>query len=320
MGWWADLFAALCSRLRFLAGAWTRQPSSLPAVHGGDFADPFVVPAAGAYYAYATNAGPANVQVMRSDDLSSWEHLGDALPALPAWARPGWTWAPVVLPRGGRYVLYYTVREPRSGRQAISVAVADRPDGPFRDGSAAPFVFQAERGGSIDPSPFVDVDGTPYLLWKSEDNALDRPSSLWAQRLAPDGLALVGEPAELLRHDRRWERPLVEAPAMLELAGTYLLFYSARDWESQGYGVGYATAPTPLGPFRKVTTHRPWVSSRGDVAGPGGQEFFVDAEGNLRMAFHAWAPGSIGYAAGGARTLRIASIGFVGSRPVIRPT
>ena len=43
---------------------------------------------------------------------------------------------------------------------------------PFIDRSSEPLIFQHRRGGSIDPSPFVDDDGRAYLLWKSDDNAL----------------------------------------------------------------------------------------------------------------------------------------------------
>jgi len=313
-----DLRDAVRTRWLRLAGGTAIVPYRLPPVHPGDFADPFVLWAGGAYYAYATQVGSVNVQVMRSSDLGVWEHLGDALPSLPAWAQPGWTWSPVVLPRGETYVLYYAVREPRSGRQAISVAVADRPEGPFVDATTGPLVFQLERGGSIDPSPFVDVDGTPYLLWKSEENALDRPSSLWAQPLAPDGLALIGQPTELLRQDRRWERPLVEAPSMFEIAGEYHLFYSANRWESGRYAVGHAVGPRVTGPFTKRTTRRPLIAGGEDLAGPGGQEFFLDADGMLRVAFHAWTPGTIGYASGGARSLRIAAIEIVDGRPELR--
>ena len=296
-----------------------RQQRGGPPVFGGDFPDPFVMRVGSRYWAYATQAGSVNVQVLMSSDLLGWEYVGDALPELPSWAATGRTWAPVVLRRGDHYVLYYTVREPRSDRQCISIATARRPEGPFRDASAGPFVFQLDRGGSIDPSPFVDTDGTPYLLWKSDDNALDRPSSLWGQRLTPDGQALDGTPTELLRHDRDWERPLVEAPSMVYADGQYYLFYSANWWESANYAIGYAVARRVTGPFVKVTTGGPWFRSSGEAAGPGGQEFFTGSNGELRMAYHAWTPGSVRYSTGGARSLRIAGLELVGGRPLLVP-
>ncbi len=63
-----------------------------------------------------------------------------------------------MLQRGPLFVMYYTVRHRASGRQCVSVAVSVLPQGPFVDASLAPLVCQFERGGSIDPSPFVDSD------------------------------------------------------------------------------------------------------------------------------------------------------------------
>lgn len=301
---------------------WSRAGASATgedaAVHPGDFPDPFVLRVGSAYYAYATQTGACNVQVMSSSDGTRWDHLGDALPVLPSWAAPGHTWAPTVLPRHGRFVLYYTVREPRSGRQAISVATAQHPEGPFVDGGDSPLVFQADRAGSIDPSPFVDGDGRAYLLWKSEDNALQRPSSLWGQALDDDGRGLAGTATELLSHDRAWERPLIEAPSMIRSEGRYHLFYSGGWWESPGYAIGYAIGPSVLGPFTKVTTARPWFRSGRAAAGPGGQELFTDHAGGLYLAYHAWNPGHVGYAAGGARTLRITPVELHRGHPRVR--
>ena len=300
--------------LRLVARTGTPEAGG-PPVYSGDFPDPYVLRAGAAYYGYATQAGATNAQVLRSYDLLTWEPRGDALPELPSWAQAGWTWAPAPLARGDGYVLYYTVREPTSGRQAISAASSTVPEGPFVDNRTEPLILQLDRGGSIDPSPFVDYDGTAYLLWKSDDNALGEPSSLWSQRLTPDGLALTGTPVELLRHDRDWERPLIEAPAMVHVGRRYYLFYSANWWESANYAIGYAVGATPTGPFRKVTTSGPWMATGDAAAGPGGQEFFRDASGALRMAYHAWTPGTIGYAAGGVRSLRLTGVQFVGGRP-----
>jgi beta-xylosidase len=294
------------------------RPVPFPPVHDGDFPDPFVLVAGERYFAYGTQTGDLNVQVMVSADLGRWEHLGDALPELPAWAERGRTWAPaaVLRPETAGVVLYYAVRHREAGRQAISVATAADPAGPFVDASDGPLLFQADRGGSIDPSPFVDADGRPYLVWKSDENALRRPSSLWGAPLRADGLALAGPPVELLRHDAAWERPLVEAPSLVRTGErAYVLFYSGGWWESAGYAVGWATGPAPLGPFRKETVDGPWLASMPGMAGPGGAEVFADVEGEWRIAFHAWTPPRVGYAAGGRRALWIEPLGFDDGRP-----
>ena len=287
-------------------------------VYDGDVPDPFVLVDGERYFVYCTQTGDLNVQVMESGDLARWRHLGDALPELPSWAQRGNTWAPAVLRRGGEYVMYYTVRYEAAGRQAISVATAADPAGPFVDRSSEPLIFQEDRAGSIDPSPFVDGDGTAYLLWKSDDNALDRTTSLWGAPLEPDGLTLAGSPVELLGHDCDWEAPLVEAPSLARVAeGSYVLFYSGGWWESDGYGIGYATGPAPLGPFQKMTDKDPWLASEDGMAGPGGAEVFRDTEGGWRMVFHAWTPPNVGYDNGGARSLWVESLDFVDGRPVL---
>lgn len=300
------------------------RPSS--PVHDGDFPDPFVLVVGDRAFAYGTQTGDVNVQVMESADLARWEHRGDALPELPGWAGWGRTWAPSVLAWDGSYVLYYTVRHEAAGRQCISVATASDPAGPFVDLSAEPLIFQAERGGSIDPSPFVDADGSAFLLWKSDDNAVGGVSSLWGAPLQADGLGLAREAVEVLRHDAAWEKPLVEAPSLARVADEtrgfggvprhrYVLFYSGGWWESDGYGVGYATGSTPLGPFHKETETGPWLASEPGMAGPGGAEVFTDTAGEWRIAFHAWTPPHVGYENGGARSLWIERLRVEDGRP-----
>ncbi|HEV7535441.1 MAG TPA: glycoside hydrolase family 43 protein, partial [Acidimicrobiia bacterium] len=262
--------------------------------------------------------GDLNVQVTESADLERWEHRGEALPELPTWAERGRTWSPAVLRRDQGMVLYYAVRHRSAGRQAISVADAADPAGPFVDRSPAPLVFQEDRGGSIDPSAFVDTDGTAYLLWKSDDNAIGATPSLWGAPLHPDGLGLAGPPAELLTCDAPWEEPLVEAPSLARVGeGRYVLFYSGGWWESDGYATGYATGPGPLGPFHKETRDGPWLASEPGMAGPGGAEVFTAADGTLRIAFHAWTPPRIGYDTGGRRSLWVESLTFDDGHPVL---
>lgn len=302
---------------------WRRRAGTLsePAAEG-DFADPFVLGTPQGYVAYATNAAGCNVQVRTSTDLRTWRRGADALPVIAPWASAGFTWSPAVLERGDGHVLWYVVREPSSARQVISVARADAsrgPTGPFIDRSTTPAVAQFDLGGSIDPSPFVDDDGAAYLLWKADANAINRPSTLWAQRLNDDGDAVVGAATMLLGMDRGWERPLIEAPSMVHAKGTYWLFYSGGWWESDTYGIGYATAEHPLGPWTKCTTRRAWAASHPRGAGPGGQEVFRSPEGTLYLAYHAWAPDRVGYGAGGVRSLRLGVLDLSGLAPVLTP-
>ncbi len=282
-------------------------------VHEPDFPDPFVLRAGSTYYAYGTHRGLANIQILRSDDLVSWRDLGTALPFLPDWAAGPWVWAPSVLARPGAHVLYYAVAERASGLFCVSAAVSVHgPQGPFIDRSREPLVCQRDRRGTIDPSPFVDPAGTPWLLFKSEGIEHREPTRIWIQQLAPDGRSLVGPKHELLATEQAWEEPIIENPAMIAADGRYFLFYSANRWRSADYAVGHAVCDAPTGPCRRVGDGPLFASANG-AAGPGGVELFTDPDGGTWMAYHAWTAGQVGYPEG-ARSLRIDRVTFAQGR------
>jgi hypothetical protein len=301
------------ARLRSVGGACNQvlAPGGEGAVFPFDFADPYVLRVGSTYYAYATNAGGGAIQVISSRDLHTWEWLGNALAALPGWAQKNHTWAPSVLPVGGQYVAYYTARDAVTGQQCVSAAVGARPSGPFVDLSAAPLVCQVPIGGSIDPSPFVDADGSLHLVWKSD--GLDR---LWSAPLRADGLALTGPPAALLGPDQGWEQGVVEGPSMTLVGGRYYLFYSGGRWDTSGYAIGYAVCASVNGPCLKPQ-RGPILASHGAIAGPGGGEVFTDTSGKLWMAYHAYTGAAVGYP--NSRTLHLARLSFSSGVPRLTP-
>lgn len=298
------------------------QAGSRDRVFEENFPDPHVIAVDGAFFAYATNGEGANLPVLRSADLRTWERVGDGMPALGSWATTGRTWAPEVLVTDdGRYVAYYTAAGTESGRQCIGRAVATDPAGPFVDDSPAPLVCQADEGGSIDASPFRDEDGSLYLLWKNDGNAVGADTWLYAQPLAPDGLSLTGEPVQLLRQDAAWEGDLVEAPFLWRHtdpatgSGQLFLFFSANDYGSADYAVGYARCEGPLGPCVKGEEN-PILTSAGEAAGPG-HNSVVEADGKAWFVYHAWAPDSIGSTFPG-RTMWISELVVEDGVPVVR--
>jgi len=276
-----------------------------------------VIASDGEYLAYFTQ-GRSNVPLRVSTDWTTWSKPTDVLPELPAWARPGRTWAPAVAERDGRWVLYFTAWHARSGRQCIGTATATTPYGPFEP-SSKPVVCQLELGGSIDPSPFADASGD-YLLWKSDENALDRPARLWAAPVDRSGTALADDPVALLTADHGWEEPLIENPAMVVGDdGRRWLFYSAGPWDSVRYSTGLASCDGPLGPCRKLAHDDPWLGSAGDMVGPGGLDTFLTPNGEVMAGLHAWEPDAVGYDAGGQRTVRIGHLDLSGLLPTFEP-
>jgi beta-xylosidase len=322
---------ALCGLLAVVAGipAAGAAPPAAPTTtaaatlaYGGDFPDPFVFVNGGRYYAYSTQIWSSdhwtNVPVMTSTNLSSWSSVTDALPSLPGWARSGNTWAPAVVARSGRYVLYYTTTEASSGRQCISVATAATPTGPFGDSSTGPLLCQRSQGGSIDPYPFVDPRGALYLIWKSDNNALGQETALWSRQLRSDGLnwAPFSRTVQLLgEQPTGWHVP-IEGPAMVWSQNRYYLFYGGGAWNSAGSGIGYATCKGPLGPCVDRTAAVPWLATGAtDAVGPQGPTVFTDLTGTLRIGFSGWS-GTVAYP-GGVRAVWTGPLRFTNKQPTL---
>lgn len=284
-----------------------------------NFPDPHILRVGDTYYAYATGSANANIQVARSADLVSWELLSDALPELPLWqiASQSRTWAPEVAQLGDRFVMHYTGGNVAIGRQCLSVAVADQPEGPFVDDSEEPLVCQEELGGSIDSHVFVDADGSPYLFWKNDGNCCNQVTEIFAAPLSPDGLTLLGEPVRVgAENSQAWEGHVIEAPTVVLHEGTYYLFFSANDYASSDYAVGYATADTVTGPYADAEEN-PILATRPPAAGPGHQTVIAGPNGDLWMAYHAWDIDAIGDAAGGRRRVWIDRLTFEDGRPIV---
>jgi len=290
-------------------------PTALVPVIDQDFPDPDTLQVDDTYYAYATQpaSGAVNVQLARSTDLASWEVLdADPLPRLPSWATTGRTWAPEVTAVGDGYAMYFTAHSVDPDLQCIGVATASVPAGPFSSPNPEPLVCPADQGGAIDAASFIDDDGTRYLLWKNDGNCCGKDTWIYASRLTPDGLRLVGKAQRLVKQDQPWEGNLIEAPTLVKRNGSYVLFYSANDYGGEKYATGYATAPAIGGPWTKADG--PLLtsdSSGGRLTGPGGQDVVTALDGSDHLAFHDW-DDVIVY-----RGMHLAELTFDGATPIV---
>ena len=244
--------------------------------------DPFLYLNSGRYYLYTSDipsTPTVNVPVASATSFGKWSKVTDALPVLPAWAGSGYTWAPDIHQFGSTYDLYFTAYVKGSDEECIGSAVSSSPTGPFTP-EREPFICQTGMGGSIDPRVFTAADGTRWMLWKSDQNYGGRsvPTVLWSQKLTGNGLGLVGSPSRLMGPDESWQGTIVEAPDMLDVDGTYWVFYTGNWFNQPVYGVGAARCAGPAGPCAD-TTDTPLLATNLQGSGPGEASVFADSAG-----------------------------------------
>jgi beta-xylosidase len=279
----------------------------------GDFPDPTVWRVGRRYYAASTTVAALNLPVITSTDLRTWTAAPasdpahpapyDAMPSPARWTQKratrtgrAWaaSWAPSVAqitirrPRATFWAAAYSV--PRAdGKRCISVARSRSPLGPFVDPSAAP--LSCGTYGAIDPQIFIDRTGV-WMLLKVEGH----PDRIWVRRLngSASGFAPGSAFYPLLAPKLPWEGVVVENPAMIRFHKKLYLFYSANGFGSTRYATGYATCRKVTGPCKRMGR---LLASGPYFAGPGGAMAFIDTVGHLRLAYHAWQPGNVGYPA-----------------------
>lgn len=266
-------------------------PIPITAVFSQDFPDPSVIRFGDAWFAYGTATGwePRGhvFPILETRDLAHWVPAGDVFSAPPAWAA-GHFWGPSVIAYRGNYYLYYSALSV-GDEHCVAVATAPGPAGPFTDRGPIACDDGATARGFIDPAPFVD-GGHAYLYF-SVDGPLHH--SISAFELTPDLLHEATPRVELFGVTETWEmtpgNATVEGPSVFKAGRTYVLLYSGGDWRAE-YSMGYATAPTPLGPFMKAPA--PLLTTDASVTGPGGGSYFEDAKGKPWLAYHAWDAGA----------------------------
>ncbi len=278
-------------------------------VWDGYFADPFVLKSGADYYAYGTGASPANDRafpVLHSTDLIHWKLIGGALKTIADSSHAQY-WAPEVIEKEGRFFLYYSAS--LSGNDEdhrLRVATADHPAGPFID---AGHVLFDSLGFTIDASPFCDPITGQHFLFFATDYLHDHPTGtgLGVVALTDDLLHIKDEPRVVIRASAPWQIYesnrdykgrvwpnwyCVEGPTVVYHDGLYYCLYSGGAWRSAGYGVGYAVAPHPLGPWKDdMAIHGPAVLKgiEGKVIGPGHNSVVMGPDEKTRfIVYHAW--------------------------------
>lgn len=240
------------------------------------FGDPFILLHEGTYYAYGTSA-PNGILVYTSNDLLTWnipEH-NLALNKDDSYA-DRWFWAPEVYYVNGQFYMYYSADE------HVCVATSKSPSGPFTQEIQQPMM--EEKG--IDNSLFIDDDGKPYMYFCRFNDG----NNVWVVELEDNLTEMKPETMTHCIHvSQAWEEvwPRVnEGAFVVKHNGMYYMTYSANSYESPYYGIGFATADNPMGPWTKYENN-PIYQNVGELTGIGHSAMFTDKDGNLRKVFHA---------------------------------
>ena len=190
-----------------------------------------------------------------TEDMVNWTYLGTMITTETfAWAKHGdRAWASQGVERNGKWY-WYVCCNTASGGDALAVAVADDPQGPWTDAIGGPL---AEGFGFIDPTVFIDDDGKAYLFWGNK--------GLWYGELNDDMVSFRNGWQEVpgyhdpecfgeLQMKENWanggKKELMtqyeEGPWLVKRNGTYILSYPAGGVPEH---MAYSTAPTINGPW-----------------------------------------------------------------------
>ena len=215
----------------------------------GDYADPEGVVFGKTYWIYPTWSDRYENQLyfdcFSSKDLVKWkkhEHIIDN--SAISWLRMA-LWAPAAVEKDGKYYLFFGGNDVHPGEVGgIGVAVADKPQGPFKDLIGKPLINDIVNGAQpIDQFVFQDKDGTYYMYYGG-----------WGHcnivKMADDFKSIVPFPDGTM-YKEVTPKGYVEGPFMFIRDGKYYFMWSEGGWGGPHYRVAYAIADSPFGPFER---------------------------------------------------------------------
>jgi beta-xylosidase len=204
------------------------------------------------YWIYPTTSRPyaqqTSFDAFSSPDLVHWTRHADvlSLPAI-AWAKQA-LWAPAVVRKDGKYYFFFSANDIQSDAEVggIGVAVADRPQGPYRDLLGKPLIDKFHNGAQpIDQFVFEDDDGSWYMIyggWKHANIVKLKDDFTDVEPMADGSVFKEITPAP----------EYVEGSLMFKRDGRYYYMWSEGGWGGPDYSVAYAIADAPTGPFKRI--------------------------------------------------------------------
>lgn len=247
----------------------------------GWYADPEGAVLDGQYWVFPTYSAKYEEQVFMdafsSKDLVNWtKHPRVLEKENVSWARKA-MWAPAIVHANGKYYLFFGANDIQSDEEVggIGVAVADSPEGPFKDALGKPLIDKIINGAQpIDQFVFRDDDGEYYMYYGG-----------WGHcnmvRLSQDLLSVIPFEDGSTYKEITPEK-YVEGPFMLKRGGKYYFMWSEGGWGGPDYCVAYAISDSPFGPFKrlgKILQQDPEVATGAGhhsvIKGPGKDEWYI---------------------------------------------
>ena len=103
-------------------------------------------------------------QAFSTKDMKNWTDHGRILEDTSfSWCNKNDAWASQCIERNGKYYFYFTTTNKTGGGRAIGVAVADSPEGPYKDPNGKPLC--GPNWDYIDPTVIIDDDGQAWLMF-----------------------------------------------------------------------------------------------------------------------------------------------------------
>lgn len=216
----------------------------------GWYADPEGAVLDGQYWVFPTYSADFDDQTFMdafsSPDLVTWTKHPRVLDKKDvSWARRA-MWAPAVMHANGKYYLFFSANDVHEGEVGgIGVAMASRPEGPYKDALGKPLINEIVNGAQpIDQFVFRDDDGQYYMYYGGWGHCN-------VAKMSPDLMSIVPF-ADGSKFREVTPENYVEGPFMLKRKGKYYFMWSEGGWGGPDYCVAYAIADSPFGPFRRV--------------------------------------------------------------------
>lgn len=217
----------------------------------GWYADPEGIVIANKFWIYPTFSAPYEKQVFldafSSKDMVKWKKHHKILDTTGVkWAKKA-LWAPSIIKNKNKYFLFFGANDIQNNNElgGIGVAVANKPEGPFKDHLGKPLVSQFYNGAQpIDQFVFKDNDNQHYLIYGG-----------WGHcniaKLNEDFTGFIPFKDQTTFKEITPEN-YVEGPFLFVRNGKYYLMWSEGGWTGPNYSVAYAIANSPEGPFNRI--------------------------------------------------------------------